>query len=68
MIVVSNTSPIINLAQIEHLDLLHELFGTVLIPQAVYEEIAVAGSGQPGASELVALEWLEVVEVADKIS
>jgi len=52
MIVVSNTSPIINLAAIGRLELLQHLYGTIAIPQAVYHEIAVRGSGQPGAIEI----------------
>ena len=47
MIVVSDTSPIINLAGIGQLDLLHKLYGEVLVPIAVYEEIVLAGAGQP---------------------
>ena len=43
MIVVSNTSPIINLAAIGQLELLQHLYGTIAIPQAVYHEIAVIG-------------------------
>ncbi|MDX2134595.1 MAG: hypothetical protein SFV52_07410 [Saprospiraceae bacterium] len=36
MIVVSDTSPIINLAMIGRLDLLPALFGKVIIPKQVY--------------------------------
>jgi predicted nucleic acid-binding protein len=59
MIVVSNTSPIINLAAIGQLDLLRHLYGTIIIPQAVYHEIAVSGAGQPGASEIQTSPWFE---------
>ena len=41
MIVVSDTTPLISLLKIERLDLLEKLFGNVLIPQAVYEELTV---------------------------
>ena len=41
MIVVSDTTPLISLLKIERLDLLKKLFGNVLIPQAVYEELTV---------------------------
>jgi predicted nucleic acid-binding protein len=50
MIVVSNTSPLINLAVVGRLELLHQLYGEVIIPQAVYEEIVISGSGRPAAS------------------
>lgn len=36
MIVVSNTSPVINLAMVGQLNLLQKLYGQVVIPQAVY--------------------------------
>jgi uncharacterized protein len=55
--VVSNTSPIINLTAIGQLDLLRELYGTLTIPDAVYEEIVVHGHGQPGAAEVQQLSW-----------
>jgi len=41
MIVVSNTSPIINLAAIKQLELLQYLYDRITIPQAVYHEIVV---------------------------
>jgi predicted nucleic acid-binding protein len=40
MIVVSDTSPIRALAFLEHLEVLQRLFGTVVIPPAVVEELA----------------------------
>ena len=39
MLVVSDTSPITNLLQIGQLTLLHHLFGQVVMPQAVYNEL-----------------------------
>lgn len=44
MIVVANTTPIISLAAIGHLDLLEKLFGKVIIAEAVYREIKVKQS------------------------
>lgn len=66
MIVISNTSPIINLATIGQLELLNKLYDKVIIPQAVYYEITVKGSGQAGADEIDKLKWIEVQEVPDK--
>ena len=43
MIVVSNTSPISNLAAIGQLDLLQQLYGTIIIPPAVYQELINSG-------------------------
>jgi len=66
MIVVSDTSPIINLAAIGQLHLLPQLYGTVIIPQSVYNEIVVAGIGQPGAKEIADAMWVEVRTVVDR--
>ena len=40
MIIVSDTSPITNLALIGQITLLQQLYGIIVIPQAVAEEIA----------------------------
>lgn len=58
MIVVSNTSPIINLAAIGHLHLLKDLYKEILVPDAVYEEIVAKGTGQPGAKEVEMSSWI----------
>ena len=65
MIVVSNTSPIINLAAIGKLDILKKCFGKIYIPPAVYNEITVKGRGEPGDIEVRTFDWIEVVEVKD---
>ena len=65
MIVVSNTSPIINLAAIGKLDLLKKCFDKVYIPPAVYNEITVKGSGEPGDIEVRTVDWIEVVQLKD---
>lgn len=39
MIVVSDTTPMISLLKIDRIDLLEKLFGEVLIPQAVFNEL-----------------------------
>lgn len=41
MIVVSDTTPIIALLKAERLDLLQKLYHTVVIPEAVYQELIV---------------------------
>ena len=66
MIVVSNTSPIINLYAIGQLDLLRRLYGTVVIPQAVHEEITHAGEEQPGSTDIETHNWIVTRSVADQ--
>jgi len=52
VIVVSNATPLIALAKIDRLDLLQELFGTIVIPQAVYEEVVAHTPDRPGAARI----------------
>ena len=67
MPVVSNTSPILNLAIIGQLDLLREQFAEVLIPPAVLTELKPQINFPGSASVQRALEtqWLRVVELTD---
>lgn len=61
MIIVSDTTPISELAKVDHLDLLPKLFGKVVISQGVFDELQV---GKHPAAKLVQdLPWLEVVTV-----
>lgn len=60
MIVVSDASPLIALATINRLEILRSLYSTIIIPQAVYEEVAITGSGRPGSTEILNADWIEV--------
>jgi len=53
MIVVSNATPLIALTAIGSLDLLANLFVEVHLPDAVYEEVVVAGAGKAGRTRLL---------------
>ena len=65
MIVVSDASPIIGLAAVDQLDLLQDLYGEVLIPTEVYQEISVAASDAPGVQEIEGADWIRVQAVQD---
>lgn len=66
MIIVSDTSPILNLAVIGQLHLLQKLYGKVVVPQAVYTEIVIAGAGQIGAKEVAQAEWVESKQITNR--
>jgi predicted nucleic acid-binding protein len=66
MIVVSNTSPIIGLAAIGCLDLLKRLYDCIITPDAVYQELTVAGKGQPGSSEVRSSDWIVSQAVSNR--
>lgn len=59
MIVVSDTTAIINLAIIGELHLLPDLFETILIPRAVYQEVVVRGANMPGAETVERATWIQ---------
>ena len=59
MSVVSNASPLINLARIGKLQLLHRLYGDLTIAEAVWQEVVVEGAGQAGADEVRNSPWIK---------
>ena len=68
MIVVSNTSPLNYLIQIDSADILCQLFGTISIPGAVNEELSAVASPSPVKRWIVQPpEWLQVVQVDSAI-
>ncbi|MEH2232185.1 MAG: DUF3368 domain-containing protein [Nostoc sp.] len=66
MIIVSDTSPINNLAAINHLHLLQQLYGTVLIPEAVYRELTDPNFPVAGAIEVQTFIWIQTRPVQDR--
>ena len=66
MIVISDTSVITNLAAIQHLQLLPQLYERVIIPEAVYRELADINPPVPGTLEVQFASWLEVKQVFNR--
>lgn len=56
--VVANSSPLIFLAKLQKLDLLHNLFENLTIPQAVYEETVVEGKQHPESRYIKKADWI----------
>jgi len=50
--VVADSSSFIHLAAIGRTELMRELYGRVLVPSAVWQEVVVAGQGRPGEVDL----------------
>jgi uncharacterized protein len=48
------------LAKIEHLALLADLFGIVLIPPSVYAEVVTRAPNRPGATKVGKADWIQV--------
>ena len=69
MIVVSNTTPLIGLASIQRFELLREIFGELIIAQAVYDEAVVAGREVGGAKrEVSTATWIKTINVKDRLA
>ncbi len=61
MLAVSNTSPILNLAIVDRLEILRGQFGEILIPDAVLNELK-AGEDRPGSQairEAIVSGWIQ---------
>jgi predicted nucleic acid-binding protein len=64
MIVISNTTPIISLSSIGKIHILKDLFGEIIIPQAVYNEIKAK---KRYGYEEVESEFIKVKAIQGKI-
>jgi predicted nucleic acid-binding protein len=59
VIVVSNSSPLITLARVSHLDLLRKLFAEIHIAAEVHREVVERGAGKPAADLVGAADWIK---------
>ena len=66
MIIVSDTSSINNLAAINQLHLLQQLYQTVLIPEAVYQELTDPSFPVAGATEVQTFDWIQTLAVTNR--
>ena len=65
MIVVSDTSPLSGLAIVGQLSLLHTLYGKIIIPTAVADELRRGGQDDPRIAQILTLSWLETKPPSD---
>lgn len=63
--IISNSSPLINLAAINKLDLLSKLYSEIIIPDAVWKEVVIDGKGQPGSAAVRMAQWIKREPVTD---
>ena len=68
MIVIADTTPIITLMKLQRLDLLEKLFDTVLVPNAVYEELVSNSNYLTEAKMVVECPFLKRLEISDRQS
>ena len=61
-IIIADSSPLVGLARIGWLGLLPQLGRRIIVPRAVWTEVTGARTDAPGASEVAAQSWIEVME------
>lgn len=65
--IVGDSSPLIALSIVQQLELLPKLYSRVVIPNKVWEEITVHGTGLPGALAISQLDWLIIEKPAQEL-
>ena len=68
MLVISDTTPLITLMKIGHLDILKQLFTTIAIPEAVYYEL-IGNADYPQEAEIISTcDFIQIIAVPDRES
>ena len=62
--VIVNSTPLIILSKINALEILNNLYGEIIIPQAVFEE--VTNKNDVAKEKILNSEWIKILEVQDK--
>ncbi|MEW6305667.1 MAG: DUF3368 domain-containing protein, partial [Verrucomicrobiota bacterium] len=65
MIVISDTSVLVNLAAIGQLELLRKLYSGVIVPTKVMEEVRATADKSAPNRQVASCEWIEVRAVND---
>ncbi|HAX78762.1 MAG TPA: DUF3368 domain-containing protein [Cyanobacteria bacterium UBA11372] len=58
--VIVNTSPLLYLHQVGHLQLLQQLYGTIVVPPAVPQELEVGKLQGVDVPEINSIEWIQI--------
>ena len=67
MIVVSDSSPLTNLAAIGRFDLLRDLYSELHIPTGVWHELNAGGRRWPGSREVERADWIRRQSPRNKV-
>jgi predicted nucleic acid-binding protein len=67
-VVIADSPCLIALSRIGRLGILQALFGNVLIPPAVHDEVVIKGEGQPGAKDVAACSWIKIQNVKNQLA
>lgn len=64
--IVADAGPIIAYARLGRLELLRQVTGDLVLPEAVYDELVVQGRGKPGAAEVAQSRWMRRASIRDR--
>lgn len=62
--IIVNSTPLIILGKIDELEILKDLYGEIIIPQAVFEE--VTSKNDFAREQILKSSWIKILEVHDK--
>ncbi len=60
--IISNTTPILSLLKVDKLDVLQKMYGKIIVPSAVYQEIE-RGSNKPYYQDIKRFDWIDIRQV-----
>ncbi|MFB2934822.1 DUF3368 domain-containing protein [Aerosakkonemataceae cyanobacterium BLCC-F154] len=63
MIVIADTTPLSELAKVGQMNLLRDVFGQVILPEEVYQEVTTGT--HPAAIEVPLAKWIQVRSISD---
>lgn len=66
--VIVNSTPLIALCHVDHLDILKKLYGEVTIPEAVYREISVKEDSACKRDVENARDWLHIEKIQNEMA
>lgn len=66
--VVVNTTPLIALSHVGHLEILRELYGEIIIPEAVYRGLSVKEESVCKKMVDASLEWIQVMKIENQMA
>lgn len=66
--VIVNSTPLIALCHVRQLDLLRRLYGEIIIPKAVYQEISVKEDSVCKREVDCAMKWIHIKEIQNEMA
>jgi len=65
--VVSNSTPLIALSKINKLHIIEEFFGSIIIPEAVFNEVGKDKKERAGKHEVLNSKWIKIKKVSNHL-